>query len=187
MFQNIYQLEEPVEKRYEIDPELMAKGEDRVAAMQKTQILDIEAVNAAVEENEDALVDFIELNKDVRKMYRVQLKNKSLGVTLRAPQKPILLDIDKSNAIKVLSLLFDNVEKYAQEGTRVFIEMYTQKGKMVYMMKNTIREDLIDQVNPESGESLKLVKKIVQSEGGKFITAVDGNIFKAGILLPEVK
>ena len=104
-------------------------------------------------------------------------------MTLRAPEKPILLDIDKSNAIRVLSILFDNVEKYAEEGSRVYIEMYTQKGKMVYMMKNTIKEELLGEVTGEMGPSLKEAKRIVQAEGGKFITAVDGQTFKAGILL----
>lgn len=152
------------------------------AASSATQVLDTDAVNQALVQDE-TLLDFIQLNKDVRKMFRLKLKAKSLGVTLRAPEKPILLDIDKSNAIKVLSILFDNVEKYAQEGTRVYIEMYTQKGKMVYMMKNTIREDMIGEVSGEMGDSLKQAKRIVQSEGGKFITTVDGNVFKAGILL----
>ena len=95
---------------------------------------------------DETLLDFIQLNKDVRKMFRIKLKNKNLGVTLRAPEKPILLDIDKSNAIRVLSILFDNVEKYAEEGSRVYIEMYTQKGKIVYMMKNTIKEELLGEV-----------------------------------------
>ena len=58
---------------------------------------------------------------------------------------------------------------------------------MVYMMKNTIRQDLVGQVSGEMGESLKTAKKIVQSEGGKFITTVDGSTFKAGILLTAVE
>lgn len=152
------------------------------AQMQATQLLDADAVNAALLADE-TLLDFIQLNKDVRKMFRIKLKNKNLGVTLRAPEKPILLDIDKSNAIRVLSILFDNVEKYAEEGSRVYIEMYTQKGKMVYMMKNTIKEELLGEVTGEMGPSLKEAKHIVQAEGGKFITAVDGQTFKAGILL----
>ena len=167
--------------------ELMnAADQAAYASMDATQILDTEAVNSALKED-DTLLDFIQLNKDVRKMFRIKLKNKSIGVTLRAPEKPIMLDIDKSNAIKVLSILFDNVEKYAEEGSRVYIEMYVQKGKMVYMMKNTIRQDLVGQVSGEMGESLKTAKKIVQSEGGKFITTVDGSTFKAGILLTAVE
>ena len=97
------------------------------------------------------LVDFIQLNKDVRKMFRMKLKARFIGVTLRAPEKPIYLDIDKANAIRVLSILFDNIEKYAEEGSRVYIEMYAQNGKMIYLMKNTIRADLINQTTNAMG------------------------------------
>ena len=132
---------------------------------------------------EDTLLDFIQLNKDVRKMFRIKLKEKAIGVTLRAPEKPVHLDIDKSNAIKVLSILFDNIEKYAKNGSRVYIEMYIHKGKMVYMMKNTISDELVGKVTGEMGSGLLMAKKIVRAEGGKFIVSVEGDVFKAGILL----
>lgn len=129
------------------------------------------------------LVDFIQLNKDVRKLFRLKLKARSIGVTLRAPEKPIYLDIDKANAIKVLSILFDNIEKYAEEGTRVYIEMYAQNGKMIYLMKNTIREDLLEKTTNAMGRGLMEAKRIVQSERGKFINSVEGEMYKVGILL----
>ena len=132
---------------------------------------------------EDTLLDFIQLNKDVRKMFRIKLKEKAIGVTLRAPEKPVYLDIDKSNAIKVLSILFDNIEKYAKNGSRVYIEMYIHKGKMVYMMKNTISDELVGKVTGGMGSGLLMAKKIVRAEGGKFIVSVEGDVFKAGILL----
>ena len=132
---------------------------------------------------EDTLLDFIQLNKDVRKMFRIKLKEKAIGVTLRAPEKPVYLDIDKSNAIKVLSILFDNIEKYAKNGSRVYIEMYIHKGKMVYMMKNTISDELVGKVTGEMGSGLLMAKKIVRAEGGKFIVSVEGDVFKASILL----
>ena len=98
--------------------ELMnAADQAAYASMDATQILDTEAVNSALKED-NTLLDFIQLNKDVRKMFRIKLKNKSIGVTLRAPEKPIMLDIDKSNEIKVLSILFDNVSLFIE--IRVF-------------------------------------------------------------------
>lgn len=133
--------------------------------------------------DELGLVDFIQLNKDVRKLFRLKLKARSIGVTLRAPEKPIYLDIDKANAIKVLSILFDNIEKYAEEGTRVYIEMYAQNGKMIYLMKNTIREDILEKTTNAMGRGLMEAKRIVQSERGKFINSVEGEMYKVGILL----
>ena len=155
-------------------------------AARETAVLPTAEVAAAEDKAsvlEDTLLDFIQLNKDVRKMFRIKLKEKAIGVTLRAPEKPIYLDIDKSNAIKVLSILFDNIEKYAKDGSRVYIEMYVHKGKMVYMMKNTISDALVGKVTGEMGGGLTMAKKIIRAEGGKFIVSVEGDVFKAGILL----
>ncbi len=144
-----------------------------------------EKVEETVETIEEELdyVDFIQLNKDVRKMFRIKLKARSIGVTLRAPEKPILLDIDKANAVKLLSLLFDNIYKYAQEESRVFIEMYCQNGKMIYLMKNTISEDIIEKTTTQLGDGLNEAKRIVLAEKGKFINSVEGDMYKVGILL----
>lgn len=159
---------------------------EAAAAARETAVLPTAEVVAAEDKAsvlEDTLLDFIQLNKDVRKMFRIKLKEKAIGVTLRAPEKPIYLDIDKSNAIKVLSILFDNIEKYAKDGSRVYIEMYVHKGKMVYMMKNTISDALVGKVTGEMGGGLTMAKKIIRAEGGKFIVSVEGDVFKAGILL----
>ena len=61
--------------------------------------------------------------------------------------------------------------------------MYIHKGKMVYMMKNTISDELVGKVTGEMGSGLLMAKKIVRAEGGKFIVSVEGDVFKAGILL----
>ena len=144
-----------------------------------------EAVEETVKADEEELdyVDFIQLNKDVRKTFRLKLKARSIGVTLRAPEKPILLDIDKANAVKLLSLLFDNIYKFAQEESRVYIEMYSQNGKMIYLMKNTISEDIIGKTTTELGDGLNEAKRIVLAEKGKFINSIEGDMYKVGILL----
>ena len=54
---------------------------------------------------------------------------------------------------------------------------------MIYMMKNTIRDELAGQVSGRMGGGLTEAKKIIRAEGGKFITSVEGDTFKAGILL----
>jgi len=146
-------------------------------------------VAAVLEEavTEDDKVEFIQLNKDIRKLFKVKLKEKSIGVTLRAPGSPILLDIDKTNAIKVLSTLFENIANYAKEDSRAYIEIYVQNGKMMYMMKNTIKDEALGQDAAKMGEELSEAKRIIQAEGGKLVIAVDGDIYKAGILLPVVE
>lgn len=164
-------------------PQMADQASAKTAAGTKESAAAPEAKTPEQIYDELGLVDFIQLNKDVRKLFRLKLKARSIGVTLRAPEKPIYLDIDKANAIKVLSILFDNIEKYAEEGTRVYIEMYAQNGKMIYLMKNTIREDLLEKTTNAMGRGFMEAKRIVQSERGKFINSVEGEMYKVGILL----
>ena len=139
------------------------------------------------DDQEGDQVDFVELNKDVRKLFKVRLKEKSIGVTLRSPAEPVLLDIDKANAIKVLSLLFESIEFYGQEGQRAYIEIYIQAGKMMYMLKNTIKSEALEHVSANINKELSEAKRIIQGEGGKFVIAIDGGVCKIGVLLPVVK
>lgn len=177
-------VEDAVKPEYHTEPSIQPEKTETAAVSGAAAVKKEENVSDTVRMAEDmGLVDFIQLNKDVRKLFRLKLKARSIGVTLRAPEKPILLDIDKANAIKVLSILFDNIEKYAEEGSRVYIEMYAQNGKMIYLMKNTIRADLLGDTTNAMGRGLMEAKRIVQSEKGKFINSVEGDTYKVGILL----
>lgn len=157
-----------------------SKPTDENSRVRSVVVPEVEEPTPAADEN---YVDFIQLNKDVRKLFKMKLKTRNLGVTLRVPEQPIWLDIDKANAIKLLSILFENIVAYAQEGSRIYIEMYIQNGKMIYLMKNTIREDLVEQKTTAMGAGLTDAKRIVTAETGKFITNVDGDTYKVGIML----
>ena len=58
-----------------------------------------------------------------------------------------------------------------------------QNGKMIYLMKNTIRAELLEQTTNAMGRGLMEARRIVQSEKGKFINSVEGDTYKVGILL----
>ena len=80
--------------------------------------------------------DFIQLNKDIRKLHRGILKENGIAVTLRAPDKPIVLEMNKEDMWKAISMIYDNLEQYAEPDSRVYAEMYTQEGKLIYIVKN---------------------------------------------------
>ena len=103
------------------------------------------AVAAAKAEPQDdgGKVDLIALNKEIRREHRNTMKDKGIGVTVKAPGNPILLDVDRSLLHKVVSNIFDNIVQYTADNTRVYIEMYVQSNKVIYVVKNTVREDAL--------------------------------------------
>lgn len=136
--------------------------------------------------------DFIQLNRDIRKLHRSVLKESGITVTLRAPEKPIILEMNKEDMWKAISMIYDNLEQYAEPDSRVYAEMYTQNGKLIYIVKNAVKAEAAEASKriadgAELTGGLKIAKEIIEKNHGKFVVAMDGNIFKTGILLSLVQ
>ena len=111
-------------------------------------------------------------------------------MTIRAPEKPILLDVSKDDVWKIVSLIYDNLERYTKENTRIYAEMYTQAGKLIYIVKNEVKATALDAAKAvvdggisKDGKGLAQAREIVEKNGGKFVISLDGNVFKTGVLL----
>lgn len=133
--------------------------------------------------------DFIQLNKDIRKLHRSILKENGVAVTLRTPDKPIILEMNKEDMWKAISMIYDNLEQYTEADSRVYAEIYTQDNKLIYIVKNAVRpeaEEAAKAITAPGAEltgGLKTAKEIIEKNQGKLVVAMDGNIFKTGILL----
>ena len=170
--------EEPVEKEDEGQTVMLPKDE-------------LESLLAGGEVVRDSATsfDFIQLNKDIRKLHRPILKENGVAVTLRTPDKPIVLEMNKEDMWKAISMIYDNLEQYAEADSRVYAEMYTQDGKLIYIVKNAVKDEALAEAKAivapgaELTGGLKTAKEIVEKNHGKFVVAMDGNIFKTGILM----
>ena len=109
-----------------------------------------------------------------------------------APEKPIILEMNKEDMWKAISMIYDNLEQYAEPDSRVYAEMYTQNGKLIYIVKNAVKAEAAEASKriadgAELTGGLKIAKEIIEKNHGKFVVAMDGNIFKTGILLSLVQ
>ncbi len=166
-----------------------AKAGDETVMLPKDEIEAFLAGNNGAEES-DGTYDFTQLNKDIRKLHRASLKGHGIAVTIRAPEKPILLDVSKDDVWKIVSLIYDNLERYTKENTRIYAEMYTQAGKLIYIVKNEVKATALDAAKAvvdggisKDGKGLAQAREIVEKNGGKFVISLDGNVFKTGVLL----
>ena len=100
---------------------------------------------------------------------------------------------------RVLDNLLNNACKYAQSGTRLYVEAAPQGDRAFLSMKNISRQQL--NLSPDelmerfvrgdssrntegSGLGLNIAKSLVELQQGKFTLAIDGDLFKAVISLP---
>ena len=113
---------------------------------------------------------------------------------------PAFIYADSSRMWRVVENLFNNICKYAMEGTRVYIDISKQDGRVEASIKNissqqmNIRPDELTErfirgdssrTTEGSGLGLSIAKSLVQVQGGSFEILLDGDLFKAVISFPE--
>ncbi len=107
---------------------------------------------------------------------------------------------DSSRMWRVVENLFNNVCKYAMEGTRVYIDMAKWQDQVRLSVKNISRqqmhvksEDLTERffrgdtsrTTEGSGLGLYIAKSLVQVQGGTFEIFLDGDLFKTVLSFSE--
>lgn len=164
------------------------ESSDHTVILPKDELESLLGNNGLVRDSATSF-DFIQLNKDIRKLHRSILKENGIAVTLRTPDRPIVLEMNKEDMWKAISMIYDNLEQYAEADSRVYAEMYTQDNKLIYIVKNAVRAEAAEAAKAvtapgaELTGGLKTAKAIIEKNQGKLVVAMDGNIFKTGILL----
>ena len=159
----------------------MSKATTGDMAVEITRVDAVEAVNQALGEFDD------------------KLKAQDLTVVFRQPEQPVPISADGRLTWRVLSNLLGNVVKYALPGTRVYVDMACQEGRVQVSIKNISREELnvsADELterfvrgdasrNTEgSGLGLNIAKSLMELQKGQLQLLVDGDLFKVTLTFP---
>ncbi|MEA4816627.1 MAG: HAMP domain-containing sensor histidine kinase [Lachnospiraceae bacterium] len=125
--------------------------------------------------------------------YEDRMQDGKLDVVIFLPQEGLYVMADGKLLWRVIDNLMNNVCKYSQPGTRVYIDAKEIKGEVVISFKNISRDKLNVEVeelmerfvrgdsarNSEgSGLGLNIAKSLVELQNGHFNIAVDGDLFK---------
>ena len=139
----------------------------------------------AMEPVDDGRVNFVQLNKDVRKEFRAALKARGVGVTVRAPEKPVIIDIDRRSLKMIITDIFTQIERFSADNERAYVEVYRQDGKVVYIVKITVAADQTEAaVKAAAGDSsFDNARKIVEANAGRFVVTFDNGMMKAGMMI----
>ena len=129
-----------------------------------------------------------------------KLEERKLTVVPTLPEGETWVYADGRHLWRVIDNLLSNCAKYAMEGTRVYLDLTRGKGQVSLSVKNISREAL--NVPPErlmerfvrgdesrttegSGLGLSIARSLTELQGGTFSLAVDGDLFKATVSLPQ--
>ncbi len=133
--------------------------------------------------------------------YEDKLKSSGLSLVTRVPQDKVSIMADGRRMQRVFDNLMNNICKYAQPGTRVYLTLEKAGDSAVISFKNTSREplDLSEEELTErfvrgdhsrntegSGLGLSIAKSLAELQKGSLKLSVDGDLFKATLLFPAI-
>lgn len=125
-----------------------------------------------------------------------------LKLLVEKPEQPIYIMADSRHFWRVVDNLMNNICKYAQPDTRVYVNLEVRGELAVFTFRNTSRyplnitsEELMERFvrgdssrNTEgSGLGLSIAKSLMDLMQGTFSLYVDGDLFKVVLELPVAK
>lgn len=131
-----------------------------------------------------------------------KMEERRLQVVFEDSNTVAYIFADSRRMWRVIENLFNNIYKYAMDGTRVYINLDIIDGKVEVSIKNISRQQMnihADELTERfirgdesrttegSGLGLSIAKSLIQVQGGSFEIHLDGDLFKVVILFPEYK
>ena len=133
--------------------------------------------------------------------YQEKLSASELDLRVSVPEEPINIMADTRHFQRVLDNLFVNVSKYAQPGTRVYVNLSAGTDEAAIEIKNTSKESLnmtSDELlerftrgdssrgSEGNGLGLSIAQSLMELMNGKLKLVVDGDLFKVILLFPRI-
>jgi signal transduction histidine kinase len=129
------------------------------------------------------------------------MSDADLTLLTRQPEHPVTILADGRRLWRIFDNLMNNICKYAQSGTRVYLTLEEQAGRAVISFKNTSRspldvsaEDLMERFvrgdasrsTDGNGLGLSIAKSLTDLQNGDMELTVDGDLFKVVLRFPIV-
>ena len=133
--------------------------------------------------------------------YEEKLSASQLDLRVSVPEEPVSILADTKHLQRVLDNLFVNVSKYAQPGTRVYVNLSAGSDETAIEIKNTSKEplnmtsdELLERFargdssrgSEGNGLGLNIAQSLMELMNGKLKLTVDGDLFKVILLFPRV-
>ena len=125
--------------------------------------------------------------------FKDRLESRNLQIETDMPHEDVRIDADNRYMYRIMENLFSNISKYAQENSRVYIDVKKTNKKVNISIKN-ISKDRLNISSEElmqrfvrgdksrytegSGLGLSIAKSLTELQKGRFDIIIDGDLFK---------
>ncbi len=165
----------------------------------KTLIDDLFQISKASSNNiefEYVKLDFSAMILQAIGEWKDNFEQRELNIVFNKPEYPVVIMLDGNRTYRVLDNLMGNIFKYAQENTRVYVDLSEIEGKVKLIIKNISAyelnisaEELMERFTrgdksrstDGSGLGLSIASSLIEGQGGIFDIEIDGDLFKISI------
>lgn len=129
--------------------------------------------------------------------FEEKISENQLELIVKKPEKEVYIIADGKYFWRVIDNLMNNICKYAQPSTRVYINMEEKDGDVIIIFRNTSKyplnitsEELMERFvrgdssrhTEGSGLGISIAKSLMELMGGAFRLSVDGDLFKVELI-----
>lgn len=145
-------------------------------------------------------LDLVALLEQTLAELEERIDGSGLDFKVYLPNDKIYVNADGSKLYRVLENLINNALKYALKGTRVYINLAQTDSQVFVIFKNIANyemnftgREIIERFkrgdetrsSEGSGLGLSIAKSFLEIQGGSLEIEVDGDLFKATVILPR--
>lgn len=145
------------------------------------------------------VLDLSELLKQTIGELSEKLEAAKLQIVAEFDPTPAYVYADSRRMWRVMENLFNNICKYAMEGTRVYAETKVEEGQVTVKIKNVSKAQMnihADELTERfirgdssrstegSGLGLYIAKSLTNAQGGQFEIKLDADLFKVNLTFP---
>ena len=163
-----------------------------------TDLVDAAKASSGAVDVDLAPTDLTELIGQAMAEYSAALSDAGLTPVVTMPEERLTVLADGKHLWRILDNLLCNAVKYAQPGTRLYVEAESTGTRAIIYVKNTSRdklnisgEELMERFvrgdrsrsSDGSGLGLSIAGSLAELMGGRLYVTVDGDLFKARVEL----
>ena len=134
--------------------------------------------------------------------FEEKFQARNLTQIMNLPEEDAIVRVDGRRMWRVLANIYNNAAKYAMEGTRIYADLQTLDGKVIFSLKNISEQPLnissaeelterfirgdLSRSTEGSGLGLSIAKTLTTMMGGTFDLYLDGDLFKVVIIFDKI-
>lgn len=144
-------------------------------------------------------LNLVEMVQQTSGEFAEKFEQRNLREILSLPDEPAVIWADGRRMWRILENIYNNVAKYAMEGTRVYGDLKITEKEVVFSLKNISDQPLninadelterfirgdVSRSTEGSGLGLSIAKNLTELMGGRFEIYLDGDLFRVTIIFP---